>query len=200
MDESSDRIRFLLEDPVRIGVANACDAAPRTKTQIARALKRDPGGLSAPETMVRRGALNEAGQAPRRGTRAGGKLFVLNPDWRDALADASAQASRTSLPDGLDLILVPTVGAAAACRALVTTELRVAWGALLTGKQTALLLCPSSRPNDDKATLQLADVLGRAGAHPARLRLDRVLQWPDLRRWAAVVVGEEPTELPPGSS
>ena len=73
MHASEDRTGFLDEE-TRLEVALACREAPLTHPQIAKKLDRDPGGLTATQTMFRRGALIDAGRAHARGSRPGGPL------------------------------------------------------------------------------------------------------------------------------
>lgn len=196
MDESYDRTAFLLEDPVRVDVARACEQSALTKTQIGHKLGRKPGGLSAIVTLEKRGALAEAGRARARGKRPGGKRWKLDSAWSQAVWAAETERRRGRLEASLDLVLVPVTQTHSACGALARGEATAAWGIPLRGEQMGLLLCPSATP-DEAATLGLLSSLASRGAHGVRLHVDRVLPSRELRGWAERMVGGGPSGPPP---
>lgn len=198
MDDPSDRIAFLLDDPVRIGVARVCASAARTKSQIGHELRREPGSLTAIATLEKRGALLPAGHAENRGTRRGGKRWELAPGWVGPLQSAEAQSASRAIPAGTDLVLVPAAETLTACEALATQEIAVAWGAPLRGEQMGLLLCPSTSAGDDAAALQVLGGLGRRGVQGIRLHVSQVMAADDLREWAfSVTDGDTALIAPP---
>jgi hypothetical protein len=170
MDGPYDRITYLHEHPVRAEVALACRDAPATRAEIAKRLDREPGSLTAIETLERKGVLRRL-HSRRGGTRKTAQ-WHLEPDWREA-AEAAIEGVKVGiLSADLDLILVPASDVAAASELFSEPNPRVAWGAPLRGEQLGLMLCPAS---GEASALQLLAELSRRGVRPLRLHLPKVL-------------------------
>jgi len=169
-----------------MAVARACAEVARTKSQIGHELDRAPGSLTAVSTLERRGVLRTAGRVEARGTRPGGQQWLLDPAWTSALQDAEVLAASRSLPEGADLVIVPSAETVAACEALASGDVSVAWGSPLRGEQMGLLLCPSAKA-DDAAALRLMAGLGRRGVRAIRLHLSETMASAELKAWAHTV-------------
>ncbi len=189
MDNLYDRADYLREDATRIEVAQACRGRRLTKVQIARALGRDPGSISAIRTLETHGVLEPQGRAPSDGRSRGGKTWKLSEDWHAALDEATLRQLLGAVSEGTDLVLIPNAQTARACDVIAGENTPVSWGIPLQGEQMGLLLCPSSRP-DEGAALQLLDALDRGDVRPLRLHVPRVLARDELRAWARGIVGE----------
>jgi hypothetical protein len=190
-----DRLAFLSND-VRTDVALRCREEPRTREELAVLLKRQPGGLTAPDTMKKRGVLTSVGHRPTGGSRPGGELLAFDSSWALELDEVLARRSPGGIRDSLDLVLVTASTTVRACEALRDDGVSVDWGAVLHGGQMGLLVCPSAEPGDDCATLRLLDALHRAGADALRIRIGTLLAERDLRDWARATPHVS-TALPP---
>jgi hypothetical protein len=196
MAATADRLKFLSND-VRADVAALCREEPRTRDELALLLDRPSGGLTAPDTMKKHGVLKAAGRRPSGGERPGGELLVFDESWAAALDSVLSQRSAGEIREGVDLILVTASTALRACEVLSDERLSVRWGTVLAGGQMGLLISPSSRPDDDAASLRLLEAFHKAGADALRLRIGAVLPESELRRWAQRVSGSSAHELPP---
>lgn len=190
MSAADDRTAFLARNPVRLQIAEWCEEKPHTREELARRLDRPPGGLSAPATMLRHGALVEAGTTPpaangRRSTR-----LVLAPNWRPALREARRGQIRSALERGSDLLLIKLPETEAACHALAAGLPDIEWGADLAGEQLGLLLVPHRDPRGATA-IRAAQALRRAGAEALRLRINSPMGAADLERWAGEVLASD---------
>jgi hypothetical protein len=189
MDDASDRTTFVLEDPVRLEIARACEQSPLTKSQIGHILNRAPGGLTAIATLEKRGALLRAGRAAPRGSRLGGIRWQLNPSWVPAVRAAHVEVRSGQLSSGLDVVLVPAAQTYEASKALSVGDVQAAWGAPLDGEQMGLLLCASAEP-DEGRTLRLLSDLAQRNVNGIRLRIRTLLPERELRDWAEEITGE----------
>jgi hypothetical protein len=199
MARDPDRLAFLSND-VRVDVAILCREEPRTREELAVLLKRQPGGLTAPTTMKKRGVLKAVGRRASGGSRPGGELLAFDSSWNVELDEVLARRSPGGIRDGLDLVLVTASTTVRGCEALRDDRVRVSWGALLHGEQMGLLVCPSAEPHDDAATLRLLDAFHEAGASALRLRISTLLSERDLRDWARAIADVGPPALPSGES
>jgi hypothetical protein len=192
---SYDRTVFLAQEAIRVEIALVCQDGPLSRTEIGRRLGREPGSLSAIETLEKKGAL----KAPRRRAKQGGQTasWTLNPKWGAAVRDAAGLVKTGILSRGLDLLLLQATDLSAASELFASQPESVAWGVPLKGEQLGLLVCPSMRPDEGK-TLALIGELGRAGAHPIRLHVPTVLNRPELRDWAKGLGPSGPASLPAG--
>jgi hypothetical protein len=188
MESDEDRIAFLLEDETRLQIAQWCEAEELSREDLARRLNRPSGGLSAPTTMLNRGALRRAasrgskGQAGRRAKR-----LTLDPAWAVALHEALKRRTPAVLERGTAFLLVPLAETENACRALAAGIDEIAWGARLDGEQLGLILSP--HPDvDSRAMIRAVAALARAGAQPLRVQLQRPMAAAELREWAATVI------------
>lgn len=185
MPEREDRLEFL-DNATRLKVALACRDEPRTHEQIARVLGRPSGGLSAPKTMLKHGALVVARKSQRAGVRAEEVWLSFNPEWEPELEELLARDSAAFLEAGRQLVLVPVGATARACAVLRRLADPQLTGVVLHGEQMGLLLCPpQSRTGSE--SLQLLGALGDAGVQALRLHLGQVLAPAELTRWAAEV-------------
>jgi hypothetical protein len=196
MELLADRSRFLAADITRFRVAEWCDAEPISKETIAERLGRPSGSLSAPETLLKHGALVAAGHAAATGSGPRARLFQLNSDWKAALDEARRLLRPVHLEAGTDLLLIPLAGTEDACGALVRDDVEIAWGARLDGEQVGLLLSPRRDPAG-RATIRAVASLERAGVRPVRLRLEAPMPAEELRRWAAHVADDNKPHLRP---
>lgn len=186
---------MFLDDPVRRAVAVACRGTPLTHGEIAAKLDRAPGGLSAPKTMLDRGALRLAGRKGAKGSRPGAQLYVFNNDWETSL---QAVLQRPTAPDlaEAELLLVTASTTARACGALVDGTADLAWGAHLHGEQMGLMLAPLP-DGTGVATMRVIGALAAADAQVIRVRLGQTMNPEELRTWAeAVARPASPTVLP----
>lgn len=193
----SDRISFLAREP-RVDVAVLCQTEPRSRGEIAQALGRAPGGLTSHDTMVSAGALESTGFRPSGGSKPGGELLRLSPDWEPALREVLRRRTPSVLPEGADVVLISTGDAVRACTVIAGHGDRLPWGAVLRGEQMAMLVCPSEEPANEPATLKLLGALAAAGVTAVRLHVSRMLSESALREWAEeVAAGPGPPVLPP---
>jgi hypothetical protein len=194
MAERADRLAFLAE-PTRLKIAGWCESESLSREEIAKRLGRPSGGLSAPETMLRRGALvsDGFGAAGRSGRRP--ELLRLDAAWRKPLAEALQRRPPGGLEPGTDLLLIPLVETESACAAIARGELETEWGARLEGEHLGLILSPRHDPQS-RATIRAIAALDRAGVRAARVRLQDLMAPDELREWANIVCGTDPPELP----
>jgi hypothetical protein len=195
MNVAYDRTGYLLEETVRVEVAMACRGAPATKAQIAKELGRKPGGMTVIDTLDDDGVLRKAGRAPSRGTRSGGMMWLLAPDWEEAVDRAAAALRKGILAADLEIILIKTTDVLSACQLLEDEGSLVAWGAPLKGEQMGLLLCPAHEPDESK-TARLLKLLADRDVQPIRLHIPEVMSEPQLRVWAAHIGLGERGSLP----
>jgi hypothetical protein len=194
MDDSYDRTVFLTEEPIRVEIALVCQEGPLTRTEIGKRLGRDPGSLSAIETLEKRDVLK-----PKKGGGRGGQTasWTLNPDWSEAVQEAAGLVKAGILSAGLDLLLVPATDLSAASELFAAQPGHVAWGVPLKGEQLGLMLCPSIRADEGK-TVALISELGRVGVHPVRLHVPAILNRRELGEWARALGPSKPKSLPAG--
>lgn len=186
MNNLSDGIAYLAKDPVRVEVALACREGPRTKAEIARYLGREPGSLSAPKTLEKKGVLRTVGEVSSEKPSRGGVRWELKPEWDEAVDRAADHVWRGRLTEGIDLILIRAIDVAEACRVLLSETLEVSWAIPLQGEQMGLLICPSVLPNE-RGLLNALDCLRTA--NPIRLRLPVILSGAGLLNWAREIDG-----------
>lgn len=199
-DRTTDRARFLAADPTRLRIAEWCEAEALTREQIADRLGRPSGGMSAPDTMLRRKALLHAGFA--ESGRAGGRkaeLLRLSQTWRKPLLDALQLRRPGALMPDMDLLLIPLATTASACAVLARGNEDIDWGVRLDGEQIGLILGPRSDANDGP-TIRAVAALDREGAKPVRVRLKQPMSAEELRRWALSVAGEDRARLSAGEA
>src|SRR5580700_7662148 len=130
-----DRTKFLASDPTRLKIACWCNAGPLSRTEIASRLKRPSGSISAPDTMLRRGTLVDAGHRTSGGPGRGAQLLKLNPRWRKAMQHALDARLPATLAPGTDLFLIPLTSLLRACEVLAGGEEEINWGVRLEGEQ-----------------------------------------------------------------
>jgi hypothetical protein len=195
MAVQADRTAFLAE-PTRLKIAEWCASERLSREEIARRLDRPSGGLSAPDTMIRRKALVVVGVAAARHGGRRAELLRLNPTWRKPLAEALRRRLPGGLEPGTDLLLIPLAATESACTVIANGNVELAWGARLEGEQLGLILSPRRDPQS-RATIRAVAALDSAGVRAARLRLQSVMAPEELREWARIVSGNELDELPP---
>lgn len=195
MNETYDRISYLLEEAVRIEVALACRSGPTTKAEIARKLGRKPGGVTVITTLQAEGVLEQAGYAPSRGTRKGGQRWCLADDWGEVVDRAAAIFRRGLLAPGLELVLIKATDVIPAAELLAGQESLIAWGSPLKGEQMGLLLCPAHEP-DDARSAYLLNLLSLREVQPIRIYLPAVMSEPELRDWARDISRSGAPRLP----
>lgn len=192
----ADRTRFLASDPTRLAIAEWCAGESLSRETIAARLNRRSGGLSAPDTMLRRKALIHAGFDTEVRPGRPAELLKLDPAWREPLMQALRLRRPGELKPGTDLLLIPLVATESACEALARGDVDVEWGAQLEGEQVGLILSPRRDPHG-RATIRAVAALSRAGVHAARVRMQGIMAPEELQRWASVVAGEDRRDLLP---
>lgn len=194
MAKKADRTTFLASDQTRLRVAELCAAEPLSREAIAVRLNRLSGGISAPDTMLRRGALIQAGFASEAHGGRRAELLKLNPTWRKPLTEALRLRRPGGLEPGTDLLLIPLAGTQTACEVLVRGDMDLEWGAQLDGEQMGLILSPRRDPQS-RATIRAVAALDRAGVRAARVRLQGLMAPEELHKWAGVVACGSRREL-----
>src|ERR1700677_4699116 len=129
-----DRTKFLASDPTRLKIACWCSTEQLSRTEIASRLKRASGSISAPDTMLRREALVDAGRRASGGPGRGARLLKLNPQWRKAMQHALDARLPATLEPGTDLFLVPLTSLLRAGEVLAGGEEEIDWGVRLEGE------------------------------------------------------------------
>jgi hypothetical protein len=181
-----DRTAFLATNEIRLLVASWCRQEALTREAIAKRLERPSGGVSAPDTMLRRGALVPDGLDRTSDSVRPAQLLRLNPEWEDALEEALRRRRPTVLPPNTELLFIPLTATEDACSVLANGVTDVAWGVRLSGEQLGLVLGPTP-DQSGAATARVASVLGRAGVSPLRVRLEVLMGPTELRDWARKV-------------
>jgi len=195
MESVPDRSRFLAANAIRFRIAEWCALEAISKETIAERLGRTSGGLSAPRTLVKHGALVAAGRERAAGGGPAAQLFRLNPAWESALSEARRLIRPAYLEGGTELLLIPLAGARKACGVLANDDsVEIAWGARLDGEQVGLILSPHRDP-DGRAAIRAVAALEDVGVRPVRLRLQAPMAAEELRRWSSRVVGENSRQL-----
>jgi len=199
MDTLEDRTKFLAADSTRLEIACWCSAEPLSRGDIADRLKRPSGSISAPDTMLRRGTLVDAGHRTSGGPGLGAQLLKLNPRWHKAMQHALDARLPARLEPGADLFLIPLTSLLSACEVLAGGEEGIRWGVRLEGEQVGLLLSPTRTP-DDGASIRLASALGRVGINPVRVRMQTPMSAGELQKWAVSVISGGRRRLESGAN
>jgi DNA-binding transcriptional ArsR family regulator len=188
MPMAQDRILFLSKR-TRLRIAELCRDEPRTIGELAAALGRDPGSLSQPRTMVRRGVLKEASRPLPSGRDA--RTYRLDRQWRPALEEALRRAPAAVPASGQDLLLVPLSEVKRAATALAEGVDMVEWGAEVRGGTAGLLLAVR-RDATDTGTVEVLDRLGDVAPSVVPLHLVRSMSAAQLQKWAETLAGGAP--------
>lgn len=191
-----DRSAFLAANETRLRIAEWCALESLSREEMARRLGRRSGGLSTPDTMVRRSALQHAGFAAGLGPGRRAELLKLNPSWRPALEAAQQRFQPGRLHPGGDLLLVTLADAEAACAVLAAGSPDIEWGMELGSEQLGLLLATRS-DGGGRSTIRAAAALERGGARSVRIRLNAPMASAELRTWARSVASRTQNDALP---
>src|ERR1700722_5055312 len=163
MSVLADRTAFLAGNDLRLQVAEWCRSEQLSREEIAKRAGRASGSMSAPDTMLGRGALVEvADESPKEGPRRA-RTLKLNPEWEQALENALGLKRPASLEAGSDLLLISLGSTEDACSVLAEYELDdIEWGTRLDGEQMGLMISPR-RDMDSRSTIRAVAALERAG-------------------------------------
>jgi hypothetical protein len=193
MSPEVDRTRFLRE-PTRRAIAELCRDEELSLAEIAAELGRDPGSLSQPKTMLKRGALILGTPHPPPDGRGGGRTYRFNDEWEEALEEARRDAASGPATESRDLLLIPLSDTEAACAVLAErVPPEVEWGARVHGAMSGLILASES----ERGTPRLISALGSAARGAVELHLSSIMTPAELRAWCAGG-GAPARELPPG--
>lgn len=192
-----DRTRFLLE-PTRLAVAELCRDEALTLGEIADELRRRPGSLSQPGTMLRNGALIRGASRFASDGRGGGKTFRLNPEWVEVLEEARRRRAPAWPSAGQDLLLIRMQDASRAASVLAEqVPSDIEWGARVHGGMSGLILAPA-RDEAGQSTLRVVDALTDDVREIVELHLGKVMSPSELQAWCAALSSGR-AQLPPSS-
>jgi len=200
MPKSLDRTAFLSE-PTRLQIAELCSEDDLTDEEIAAALGRSLGSVSAPRTMRAHGALIRGKTRKATDGRGAAKTSRFNPAsvWTQALEEAQRQRWVDRPGSSRDLLLISLRETPAACAAIAAGIPDIEWGAQLGGERTGLVVAPQV-DRDGASTIRVMEALG-SEVDVVRLHLDEVMSPPELRSWSARVAPSRSSagELPSSS-
>lgn len=164
-------------------IARACSFGARTADDVARQLGTERGSITTVlSSLVAEGVLRETSAS-----HTTGRAYELVQNWRPALTEAiGSDAPLGQIIPGGRLLVVGSRDPAALQRviAAIAADPIVVWAARLDGPARLLVSARAVTSEEREQVDRLEALIAGEGVECVQLRIDRVMELPELEKYA----------------